>query len=59
MSAPAFDENAFDVQAFDPNAYALQEGIGPTPTTGGTFERRRLASMVKRGGVGSLRGGAR
>ena len=52
----AFDPNAFDVQAFDTQAFSLEEDIGPTPTASGDFGRRRIASYVKRGGVGSLKG---
>ena len=33
-----------------------EDPIGPEPDTGGTFGRRRVATYVKRGGVGSLRG---
>jgi hypothetical protein len=28
----------------------------PTPTVSGDFGRRRMASFIKRGGVGTLRG---
>lgn len=34
----------------------FQEPIGPAPTVGTGFDRRRMASYVKRGGVGSLKG---
>ena len=30
--------------------------IGPEPDGGGDFARRRIATYVKRGGVGALRG---
>ena len=52
----SFANTAFSTSAFSVGAFSLEQAIGPTPTVSGDFGRRRIASFVKRGGVGSLRG---
>lgn len=56
MPQPSFDDQAFDAtNAFDTQAFDF-DTTGPTPTVGTSFDRRRMASYVKRGGVGTLKG---
>lgn len=56
MASPAFDDQAFDsTNAFSTDAFDF-DTTGPTPTVSGDFGRRRMASYVKRGGVGTLKG---
>lgn len=56
MPQPSFDDQAFDsTNAFDTQAFDF-DTTGPTPTVTGDFGRRRVASFVKRGGVGTLKG---
>lgn len=56
MASPAFDDQAFDsTNAFSTDAFDFTTA-GPEPDVATGFGRRRMASYIKRGGVGTLKG---